>query len=190
MATAALKANDLTNELDLSESLPRATAPAGNPQTCVLLIEDNEEAMFLVRIALQEYGRGIYRLEWADGLSGGLERIAQGGVDLVLLDLGLPESSGPASYAWVRELAPEIPVLVLTGDTRVETEVTVLASGVEDYLIKDEISGSLLIQAIRAALRTSQRGDNRRLKLANGNNEIAGTPKLRTFVPTPPDCKN
>jgi DNA-binding NarL/FixJ family response regulator len=69
----------------------------------------------------------------------------------VLLDLGLSESSGPASYAWVRESAPGVPLVVLTGDTSEETEFSVLASGVKDYLVKSQTSASLLLQAIGAA---------------------------------------
>lgn len=137
---------------DELECMPLATAPAVRKQECVLLIEDSEEAMFLVRFALQEYGQGRYRLEWANSLSTGLDQLAGGGIDLVLLDLGLPESSGPESYAWVREIAPQVPVVVLTGDERAETEFAVTASGVEGYLVKDQASGALLLQTIRAAL--------------------------------------
>lgn len=173
-----------------SESLPRAIAPAGNPQKCVLLIEDNEEAMFLVRMALQEHGKGMYRLEWAEGLGTGLERLQSGGVDIVLLDLGLPDSSGPASFAWVHQVAPEIPILVLTGDTREETEFAISAGGVEDYLIKDQVSGLLLLQAIRAALHTSRRGDERKLHLASSRSEEPEPAKFRKFVSTAPDCYN
>ena len=98
MATVALQLED-----EEVECLPRAAAPAATQQECVLLIEDSEEAMFLVRYALEEYGNGKYRMEWAASLSAGLEHLAHNKIDVVLLDLGLPESSGPESYAWVRE---------------------------------------------------------------------------------------
>jgi DNA-binding NarL/FixJ family response regulator len=146
MAAVALQVED-----DL-ECLPRATGPTAKLQEAVLLIEDHEEAMWLVRYALQEYGKGRYRLEWADTLSGGLDQLARGGIDIVLLDLGLPDSSGPESYAWVREVSPKLPVVVLTGNPSEETEFAVTASGAEGYLVKDQVSGSLLLQAIRAAL--------------------------------------
>jgi len=146
MAAVALRIED---DLDC---LPRAAGPAAKLQECVLLIEDNEEAMWLVRYALQEHGKGRYRLEWADTLSAGLDQLSRGGVDIVLLDLGLPDSSGPESYAWVREVSPKVPVVVLTGNGSEETEFAVTASGVEGYLVKDQVSGSLLLQAIRAAL--------------------------------------
>ncbi len=142
---------------DVVDCLPRKQEPVVNRQECVLLIEDSEEAMLLVRYALQEYGNGTYRLEWADGLTAGLHRLAKGGVDLVILDLGLPESSGPASYSAIRKAVPELPVLVLTGDTREHTELKVMEEGVEDFLVKDEVSGELLLQAIRVALYSNRR---------------------------------
>jgi DNA-binding response OmpR family regulator len=151
MGSVAHKLDEAPNRL------PGAEDSTGKLQECVLLVEDNEEAMFLVQCALEEYGHGAYRLEWVDGLTGGLARVSKGGIDLVLLDLGLPESTGPASYVKLREAAPDVPVLVLTGDTREETESAVAACGVDDYLVKDEVSGSLLLQAIRAALYTNKR---------------------------------
>ena len=142
---------------DVVDCLPRKKDEQSERQECVLLIEDNEDAMLLVRYALQEYGNGTYRLEWADGLTAGLRRLAKGGIDLVILDLGLPDSSGPESYATVRKAVPDLPVLVLTGDTRECVECKVAAAGVEDFLLKDEISGELLVQAIRSALYSNRR---------------------------------
>ncbi len=142
---------------DVVDCLPQKKDSLGNRQECVLLIEDNEDAMLLVRYALQEYGNGTYRLEWADGLKAGLQRLSKGGIDLVILDLGLPDSSGPDSYAAVRKAVPELPVLVLTGDTRECVEFNVAAQGVEDFLLKDEVSGELLVQAIRSAMYSNRR---------------------------------
>jgi DNA-binding response OmpR family regulator len=150
MGSVALKLDGVPDGLRGVEN------PSGKLQETVLLVEDSEEAMYLVQCALEEYGHGAYRLEWVDGLTGGLARLSKGGVDLVLLDLGLPESSGPASYVRLREVAPDVPVLILTGDTREETESAVAARGVDDFLVKDEVSGSLLLQAIRAALYTNK----------------------------------
>jgi DNA-binding NarL/FixJ family response regulator len=160
MSTVALRLDD-----DV-ECLPRATAPAAKLQECVLLIEDSEDAMFLVRYALEEHGKAKYRLEWADSLSKGIEHLSNGGVDIVLLDLGLPESSGAESYAWLREVAPKVPVVVLTGDSCEETEFAVTASGVEGYLVKDQVSGSLLVQAIRAALYANKQRTSRQSMVA------------------------
>ena len=139
------------------DCLPLATAANPCLQKCVLLIEDNEDAMLLVRYALHEHGNGRYRLEWAPNLSDGLDALSKGGIDVILLDLGLPESTGPASYAWVREMAPQVPVVVLTGDSCEETESTVNASGVDDYLVKEKTSASHLLEAIQTAISKERR---------------------------------
>ncbi len=130
-------------------------------QECILLIEDSEDAMWLVRYAIEDYGKGRFHLDWSDNLACGLERLSKGGIDLVLLDLGLPESSGAASFAAVHKADPKVPVLVLTGDAREQTEFAVTAGGGQDYLIKDQVSGSLLLEAIRAALQSHSRRGNK-----------------------------
>ena len=123
-----------------------------NGQKRVLLIEDNEEAKFLADCALQQYGKGKYHLEWAKDLSDALGQLSHCRTDVILLDLGLPETTGAATYAAVREIAPDIPVVVLSGDTTEETQVSVVLEGVHDYLGKDQISGGLLVEALHSAL--------------------------------------
>ena len=133
----------------------------------ILLIEDEEEAMLLVKSAIEEFGKSRYRLEWSNCLRDGLDQISKGGVDLVLLDLGLPESSGSVTYESVRAIAPRLPVLVLTGDSAQEMEMRVTGAGGEDYLVKDQVSGPLLVQAIQSALYASKI----RLRISTGDKQ-------------------
>ena len=142
------------------ESRPLEPMPVAKRQKSVLLIEDSEEAMLLVKFALEEYGDGLYGLRWAPNLSEGIDYLSRDGADVILLDLGLPESSGAASYAWVREVAPKTPVIVLTGDARLETESAVIASGADGYLVKNHVSGAQLLQVIQSTLATHRRGHN------------------------------
>ncbi len=126
------------------------------PSTCrttkrpvrVLLAEDNEDAMLLVKYALEEYGEGQYVLEWVDRLTPCLDRLSSGAVDVTLLDLGLPETSGQATYIAVRSVDPNVPVIVLTSDERVHTELAVTLQGADEYLLKEEVSGRLLADII------------------------------------------
>lgn len=136
---------------------------------CLLLIEDSEDSMLLIRHALETYGKGQYDLIWADTLMRGIEQLNRRSIDLVLLDLGLPDSSGTVSYAWVREVAPDTPIVVLTGDTCADTEYSVMASGAEEYLIKGQAPGELVIQTIRQALR--DRAGHRRRRLSRVTEE-------------------
>jgi glutamate dehydrogenase (NAD(P)+) len=143
------------NEVDL-DSLLVSPATTGVQQECVLLIEDSEEAMLLVRYSLQAYGDGRYHLKWVESLSEGLVQLSKGAVDIVLIDLGLPDSSGTSSLASVREAAPDVPVLVLTADTREETEFAAAAYGMDDYLVKNHLSGAQLVHAIRSSIRANR----------------------------------
>lgn len=134
------------------DALPVTTAPAGTPLTRVLLIEDNQEEMLLVQATLEDFGQGRYELEWSNKLARGIERLRQVGVDVVLLDLGLPECSGAVSYIAVRNTAPDVPAVILTADNREQTEQLVMNYGAEDYLVKDQVSGLQLLHAIRGAI--------------------------------------
>lgn len=143
------------NELDV-DSLLVAPAATGIRPECVLLIEDSEEAMLLVRYSLQVYGDGRYLLKWVVNLSDGLGQLSRGGGDIVLLDLGQENGSGPSTLDLVREAASEVPVLVLAGDTREETEFAPAAWGVDDYLLKDQVSGAQLVKAIGSSIRAKK----------------------------------
>jgi DNA-binding response OmpR family regulator len=88
-------------------------------QITVLLIEDNPGDARLTQEMLAE-ARGLRcDLESTDTLDAGLQRIAQGGIDLVLLDLGLPDSSGIDTLLRLRSgIPPSLTVLVMTGRGR------------------------------------------------------------------------
>ena len=141
--------------LPLPEIALRSTDAIDIPRKlkqCVLLIEDDENAMHWVRHALKEYGNGKYKLEWKQCLSDGLSRLLNGGIDLILLDLGLGDCSGPFTEAWVRKAAPKVPIVVLSGDPAGEIESS--APNIEKHLVKGHVSPSDLVQAISDALST------------------------------------
>ena len=81
----------------------------------VLTIEDNSGDARLVQEALKGTSDPAYRVQWVDRLSGALAHLADGGIDVVLLDLGLPDSQGLATLAAVHASAPHMPVVVLSG---------------------------------------------------------------------------
>src|ERR1035438_10713060 len=81
----------------------------------ILIIEDNPGDARLVQEALNGASNPAYRFEFADTLTTGLARLADGGIDAILLDLGLPDSQGPGALTLIGRLAPAVPVVVLTG---------------------------------------------------------------------------
>jgi signal transduction histidine kinase len=117
----------------------------------VLLVEDNAGDARLIAELLGP-SAGEFRLEHVDRLALGLERLGRGGVDVVLLDLGLPDSQGSATWAAVRRAASVVPVIILTalGDEALATRM--VRAGAQDYLAKAEVDGHLLRRAIRYAV--------------------------------------
>ena len=123
----------------------------------VLLIEDNPGDARLIREMLAEGGGDRFKLECADRLSAGLELLAEGGVDIVLLDLGLPDSQGLDTLHKVIAEVPEVPItVVLTGTDDEELAVQAVRAGAQDYLIKGQIENNLLVRAMRYAMERYQ----------------------------------
>lgn len=126
------------------------TAPELRPLT-VLLVEDNTgDARHIADLLGPSAGE--FRLEHVDRLALGLERLGRGGVDVVLLDLGLPDSPGSATLAALRSAASVVPVVILTalGDEALATRM--VRAGAQDHLAKAEVDGHLLRRAIRYAV--------------------------------------
>jgi PAS domain S-box-containing protein len=117
----------------------------------VLLIEDNPADIRLLQEYLATPLSPSYQLELADSLQAGLNRLEAGGLDLVLLDLSLPDSQGLETVMRVRERAPDLPIIVLSGLSDEEVAVAALQQGAQDYLVKDQVNPPLLFRAIRYA---------------------------------------
>ena len=118
----------------------------------VLLIEDNPGDARLIREMLRDARGTSFRLEHEERLTAGLERLARGGVDVLLLDLSLPETQGLDTFRRVRSHAPGVPIVVLTGSDDEDLGNRAVQSGAQDYLIKGQVDGPLLGRALRYAI--------------------------------------
>ena len=118
----------------------------------VLLVEDSPGDVRLIREMLTEVRITSFDLEWADRLSTGLERLARGGIDVLLLDLSLPDSQGLDTFARVQAQAPQLPIVVLTGFGDETLAVKAVRQGAQDYLVKGKVDRDLLRRAIRYAI--------------------------------------
>lgn len=118
----------------------------------ILLIEDNPGDARLIQEMLSEPGRVDYRLVHADRLSTGLERFLEGGIDVVLLDLSLPDSQGLETLSKVRAQSSAVPIIVLTGLDDEVTAVEAVRQGAQDYLVKGDVDSKLLWRALRYSM--------------------------------------
>ena len=122
----------------------------------ILLIEDNPGDARLIREMLAEAETGSFALEWVPRLSDGLERLDQGEIDLVLLDLGLPDSRGLDTFIKAYAHAPEIPFVLLTGLDDETLALSAVRQGAQDYLVKGATDANALLRAIRYATERKQ----------------------------------
>ena len=122
------------------------------PALDVLLIEDEPLDAQLVRRSLRSEVGDRMRLHHVTTLGAGLERLAEGGIGAVLLDLGVPDSSGLDTVSRLRERDASVPLVVFTVAGDDETAVAALAAGAQDYLVKDELAGALLHRSILHAV--------------------------------------
>jgi len=100
-----------------------------------------------------------YQIECADRLSTGLEHLVKGEFDVVLLDLGLPDSQGLDVLRKVRAQAPAVPIVVLTGLDDETLALQAMRQGAQDYLVKGDIDSKTLWRAMRYAMGRKQAED-------------------------------
>jgi sigma-B regulation protein RsbU (phosphoserine phosphatase) len=130
----------------------RAVFEKAGPRIRVLLIEDNSGDARLIQIMLRDAGRDIFDFERVERLGSGLERLARGGVGIVLADLSLPDSHGLSTFQRLHAQAPQVPIIVLSGLNDTTVAVNAVHEGAQDYLIKGEVNGQLLVRAMRYAI--------------------------------------
>ncbi|HET9643922.1 MAG TPA: response regulator [Burkholderiaceae bacterium] len=123
----------------------------------VLLIEDNHADARLIGIMLAEARALSFSFEHVETLESGIARLVRGDVDVVLLDLGLPGSSGLETLFRLFASGHRVPTLVvLSGLTDEDVAMQALQAGAQDYLVKGQVDSSLLARSIRYAISRSQ----------------------------------
>lgn len=115
----------------------------------VLLIESSPADVLRVEEMLAQPGADRYSLKTAERLSGGLEQLATGKFDAVLLDLMLPDTQGLRTVQEALRFALDVPLIIFSGADHEALAYQALSAGAQDYLVKDAIDGPSLRRAIR-----------------------------------------
>jgi signal transduction histidine kinase len=116
------------------------------------LIEDNPADARLIEAMLAETNALSFELSCARSLTEGVQRLRSSEFDVVLLDLGLPESTGLETLERLRASALLPTLVVLSGLTDEGVAVQALQSGAQDYLVKGQVDGPQLARSIRYAI--------------------------------------
>jgi len=118
----------------------------------VLLIEDDTADALLIREFLSSGKESSFEIFQSVGkLSYGLQIIDSQKIDIVLLDLSLPDSSGMETFRRARRHAPHLPIIILSGHDDHELSEEILHEGAQDYLVKGQFDSHLLLRAMRNA---------------------------------------
>ncbi len=121
-------------------------------QIRVLLVRQNEDDVQVIRDMLAQAGNGYFKLDDVCGLSAGLERVSDGAVDLVLLDLSSSDKSGLDTLVQIDAHVPPVPVVVLTRCDDELLGLSAVQAGAQDYLCKSKLDSELLTRSIRRAI--------------------------------------
>lgn len=117
-----------------------------------LLIEDNPGDVRLIQEMLSEANPGACQITVFDRLGTARPALEQGGYDVVLLDLTLPDSTGLETLSRLRATVATAAVIVLTGLNDEAAAIQALREGAQDYLVKDRMNPEVLWRSIRYAI--------------------------------------
>lgn len=124
----------------------------------ILVLEDNPSDVMLLKLALKPHANEEFDLIDEPTLKGGLKRIVDNEIDLILLDLFLPESSGLETLEKIKEVAPQIPIIILSGVYTDWLAIHALQLGAYCFLSKEWLDGKNLAQAFRYYSELKQAG--------------------------------
>jgi signal transduction histidine kinase len=118
----------------------------------ILLVEDNAGDARLLREMFSKESPDSFELTHLSRMHDAEVRLAQGGVDIVLLDMGLPDGHGIDTLRRARAAAPDVVMIVLTGLDDEVLAAEAIKEGAQDYLIKGQIENRALPRALRHAI--------------------------------------
>jgi PleD family two-component response regulator len=118
----------------------------------VLLVEDNAGDAALLRHMFSEERSGSFELTHLLRMTDALTHLAKGGVDLILLDMGLPDAHGLETVRRAHAMSPDVPLIVITGLDDEALAAEAMKEGAQDYLIKGQIENRALPRALRHAI--------------------------------------
>ena len=122
----------------------------------VLLVEDNPIDLRLLSADFRKFGSAEFDLTAVHSLSEAVRILQENRIDVILLDLFLEETTGMDTLFHVREVAPHVPCVVLTGLDDEGQALQALKHGAQDYLIKGKVDSHALFRAIRYAIERKQ----------------------------------
>ena len=118
----------------------------------ILVVEDNPGDAELVDERLSETQGFRFEIVHEEQLAGAIRRVATESFDLVLLDLGLPDSQGIGTFTQMQKACATVPIVVLSGLDDDQTGLATVSHGAQDYLVKNQVNANVLRRAVHYAI--------------------------------------
>lgn len=118
----------------------------------VLQIEDVPKFAHLTQEMLASASGLRFEVQWVSSLEKGLKCLESGGIDIVLLDLTLPDCTGIESFVKTRSRVPHVPIIVMSSLDDENVAVRAVHQGAQDHLVKGQIDKHLLVRSIRYSI--------------------------------------
>lgn len=106
----------------------------------VLLVEDDPSDAAVIQKSLAETGERSFRVEWVTNLSAALERLSRADIEVVVLDLGLPDGRGLSVFDQVFQAAPNAPIVVLSAASDEQTARRAVQRSAHDHVVKGHVN--------------------------------------------------
>ena len=132
---------------------------AGKNIIKVLLVEDNPGDVLLLQELFKEVSTVVVELMPVERLYEAVNQLTNETFDVILLDLSLPDSQGLQTFVIAHNQAKATPIIVLTGINDETLATRAMQQGAQDYLVKGQVTGDLLVRSMRYAIER-QRADN------------------------------
>jgi signal transduction histidine kinase len=117
-----------------------------------MVVEDNPGDANLIQEMLEEHSRTAFQCRLVERLSVAIEQLSNEVFDIVLLDLSLPDSHGVETLIKLHTRIPALPLVVLTGINDETLGIQAVQQGAQDYLVKGDVTSTLLIRSVRYAI--------------------------------------
>jgi PAS domain S-box-containing protein len=141
----------------------------------ILTVEDNPSDLFLLEHMLKSSGLAVGQLYSAVCIRDAYALLIAKEIDVVLLDLTLPDSFGLHTFIYLKPVVQRIPVIILTGLSDTNVALEAIKEGAQDYLVKGELTEGLLSKAIQYSMERKRTLENLRVSNERFNTVVKAT---------------
>src|SRR5205085_763553 len=134
----------------------KAVHPAPTLISNILFVEDDQELALALASGFGDDDTSNFIIEAAPSLEQAITLLGSGRIDIILLDLNLPDSRGLETFSKIQRIAPELPIIILSGLADEELALESVRAGAQDYFVKGSMSVHVLVRAVHYGLERKQ----------------------------------